>query len=470
MSTLKSEENIFIKQLPNLENSTSWFERVRNLHNAIIFDSVADINSNYSFHYDIITASPEAEYQLVDGHFYSKKNNDKQWIEHKTPVFELLEKHMPREIKHDNIPFTGGYVGYWGYELNNYLEPSINSRHTDSPQLHIGIYLWAIIVDHAKHETWFVSHPDLQRQKQTHILKQIYKPMQVQKNKFRLLQDFTPTISYKKYSEIFYRIKSFIDAGDCYQVNLAQEYIAFYQGDIWQAYLAMRQASPAPFSAFLDFGKTKILSHSPESWIRSDKGKVESRPIKGTRPRDPDPKHDISAAQELMSSEKDHAENLMIVDLVRNDLGKNCISGSIKATPLFQLASYSNVHHLVSTITGQLRPDCSNLELLKNSFPGGSVTGAPKIRAMQIIRELEHYDRFVYCGSIGYLSCHGRMDLNIAIRTMVAENSHAIPRLRCWGGGAIVADSNCNDEYLETIDKIKNLMSTLETIKKYEHD
>jgi para-aminobenzoate synthetase component 1 len=261
------------------------------------------------------------------------------------------------------------------------------------------------------------------------------------------------------YREAFSRIQLYIRAGDCYQVNLAQCFSSRYEGDPWQAYRRLRAVAAAPFSAFLELpGNDALLCLSPERFISLHGHHVETSPIKGTRPRHLDALADRLAAEELLASSKDRAENLMIVDLLRNDLGRNCLPGSIHVDKLFEVQTYPTVHHLVSTISGELRDDASALDLLRDSFPGGSITGAPKRRAMQIIAELEPTARHVYCGSVAYISADGRMDSNIAIRSLWCESGE----LRCWGGGGIVADSQWQQEYRETFDKVGKFLASLE--------
>jgi para-aminobenzoate synthetase component 1 len=280
---------------------------------------------------------------------------------------------------------------------------------------------------------------------------------------FNLQKQFESSISKQRYKNDIARIKDYIAEGDCYQVNYAQHLSAPYSGDLWQAYLNLRQANPAPYSAFWQWDNQAILSLSPERFIqaKSDNGeiKAQTKPIKGTVLRGETVEEDQENAIRLLNSDKDRAENLMIVDLLRNDLGKSCVAGSIKVPKLFDLESFPNVHHLVSTVTGMLKPDYSCLDLLQGCFPGGSITGAPKRRSMEIIDELEPIQRSVYCGSIGYLCASNQMDTNIAIRTVIADNTE----LHCWGGGGIVADSDADSEYEESMNKIRLILDTLET-------
>jgi para-aminobenzoate synthetase component 1 len=260
------------------------------------------------------------------------------------------------------------------------------------------------------------------------------------------------------YTAAFDKIQNYISAGDCYQVNLAQRLAAKAQGDAWAAYLHLRSISPAPFLAYMNYPDLQVLSGSPERFLQVSGSHVETRPIKGTRPRSANTQEDSKNAAELKASAKDRAENLMIVDLLRNDISKSCAVGSVQANNLFKLESFANVHHLVSTVTGKLAPDKTAIDLLRGCFPGGSVTGAPKLRAMEIIEELEPHRRGLYCGAIGYIGFDGNMDTSIAIRTAVYSNGE----IRFWAGGGIVADSELQKEYRETWDKASSMMALMQ--------
>ncbi|MFX4228793.1 MAG: aminodeoxychorismate synthase component I [Porticoccaceae bacterium] len=276
---------------------------------------------------------------------------------------------------------------------------------------------------------------------------------------FQLTGRFEASETREKYLYSIEQIKDYICAGDVYQVNYAQHFWASYRGDTVSAYLNQRAQHPAPFSAYIGLGDGKaVISHSPEEFLNVLGREVQTQPIKGTAPRSSDAETDQQNAENLQSSAKDRAENLMIVDLLRNDLGKACKPGSISVPRLFELQSFSNVHHLVSKVQGLLREDVSILELLRLCHPGGSITGAPKQRAMEIIAQLETVTRSLYCGSIGYISLCGRSHTNIAIRTMIADGTH----IHCWGGGGIVADSDAHKEYQETLFKIGPMMESLE--------
>ena len=255
------------------------------------------------------------------------------------------------------------------------------------------------------------------------------------------------------------RIREYIAAGDVYQVNLSQRFSAPFRGSPLALYRRLRARNPAPFGAYLEFAETAIASISPERFLQLDAGTrlAAARPIKGTRPRGSTPAQDAALARELVESEKDRAENVMIVDLLRNDLGKVCRPGSVTVPALFALESHPTVHHLVSTVTGVLAGDRDAFDLLRAAFPGGSVTGAPKIRAMQIIAELERAPRGVYCGAIGYVSCTGAMDFNIPIRTIVLRDGMAT----FHAGAGIVWDSEPAAEYQETLAKVRTMREAL---------
>jgi para-aminobenzoate synthetase component 1 len=251
--------------------------------------------------------------------------------------------------------------------------------------------------------------------------------------------DLRSSFTHDGYVEAVSRVREYILAGDIFQANLSQQFEVPLGEPPWSLYRRLRTRNAAPFAAFLDFPEITVLSASPERFLSVDEhGQVETRPIKGTRPRGVGPEHDAALGQALSESAKDRAENLMIVDLMRNDLSRVCVPGSVRVQELFALERYATVHHLVSTVAGRLAPGRDALDLLRATFPGGSITGAPKLRAMEIITELETSARGVYCGSIGYLSLTGELDTSIAIRTAVARDG----RLYFSAGGGIIADSD----------------------------
>lgn len=362
-----------------------------------------------------------------------------------------------------HLPFAGGLIGWLGYDLGMDLVgvPRSAPEVAGLPVVQIGFYAWAAIVDHEAQRSVLVFHPACPptlRRDVTARCRAAPRELPAPGHGFALDAPFVATTAAARYRADVARILDYLAAGDCYQVNYAQHFSAGFRGDPWHAYRRLRALLPSPFSAFFASDSGAVLSFSPERFLRVDGAQVQTRPIKGTIARGRDAEEDTRLAQELRTSAKDRAENLMIVDLLRNDLGKSCVPGSIAVPELFALESFANVHHLVSTVTGRLRTDQTPLDLLGNCFPGGSVTGAPKKRAMEIIAELEPVARSVYCGSIFYVSVHGRMDSSIAIRTLVADGA----RMHCWGGGGIVADSDPETEYRESLVKVRLLMAALE--------
>lgn len=364
------------------------------------------------------------------------------------------------------IPFTGGLMGMLSYDFGKRLSARMEPKPSDIglPDARMGLYTWALISDHWQQQSYLVFHPKTPTLEQARIQavfsQQIDNTEKEKSGHFRLSTVFTAELTAKRYRQAIAQIQEYIRAGDCYQVNFTQRFQAQYEGDPWQAYQALRHACPTPFAGYMAWDDTALVSLSPERFLKVSQGIVEARPIKGTRPRGTDASSDQAETHCLQNSLKDRAENLMIVDLLRNDLGRSCRIGSIRVPELFAVETYPNVHHLVSAVTGELAQDKDTLDLLAGSFPGGSITGAPKIRAMQIIDELEPCSRQFYCGSLLYLDVRGEMDSSIAIRSLIFKQGQA----HCWGGGGIVMDSEAEAEYQESLTKVRLLMQTLEQL------
>ncbi|MGB8076564.1 MAG: aminodeoxychorismate synthase component I [Gallionella sp.] len=405
--------------------------------------------------YDILTAVPQHTLVLND--------EDPQGDPFAVLRNELGEQVVPAE----DVPFAGGALGYWGYDLARRIDAGVAGQMPDMamdkiPDMAIGIYDWALVLDHQKKTARLASH---QRFAETaellpQILHRLQSDAQLQLEPFRVSGKITSNFTKHSYAAAFARVQGYLRAGDSYQINLAQRFSATATGDALEAYLELRRLSPAPYSAFLNLPQGQILCASPERFLRVRNGSVETRPIKGTRPRSSDMQQDRMLGEDLLNHPKDRAENLIIVDLLRNDLGKSSAPGSVRVPRLFELESFAHVHHLVSTVEGRLAEGRDALHLLRDCFPGGSVTGAPKHRAMQIIAELEPHSRGVYCGAIGYIGFDGNMDSNVVIRTLVFSGGE----VRCWAGGGIVADSDMAAEYRETLDKASAM---LELLKRY---
>jgi para-aminobenzoate synthetase component 1 len=392
-------------------------------------------------------------------------------------------------------PFQGGAAGYIGYDWGRTLERLPASRHDDLalPDVILGVYDWVVAWDHHEARAWMIStglpetDQDLRARRaaaraaavrqRLHDAPSVWRgpsristastvgphgaPAQSYRveggwwdDRLRIRSSFT----HRGYLEAVDRVREYIMAGDIFQANLSQRFEAPLAEPPWALYRRLRTRNAAPFAAYLDFPHAPVLSASPERFLQVDRdGHVETRPIKGTRPRGLGPEHDAALGAALTQSAKDRAENLMIVDLLRNDLSRVCSPGSVQVQRLFALEHYATVHHLVSTVVGDLLPDRTAFDLLRASFPGGSITGAPKIRAMEIIAELEPSDRGVYCGAIVYYSLTGQLDSSIAIRTAVARAG----RIYFNAGGGIVADSDSELEYRETLDKARGVIDVL---------
>ncbi len=357
------------------------------------------------------------------------------------------------------LPFIGGALGLWGYDLGRRFErlPSQCQADIQLADMAIGIYDWAWVLDNQLQIASLVVQGDeaAWQRRYDWFMQQQAQPLST--TPLRLTAPWLSNMDEAGYRQRFEQVQAYLAAGDCYQINLTQRFSAPYQGDEWSAYCQLSEHNQAPFSAFIRLPDACVLSLSPERFLALAGRAVSTKPIKGTRPRSHNQLDDAAAADELRQASKDRAENLMIVDLLRNDIGRVCQPGSVHVPSLFAIESFPAVHHLVSTIEGDLLPELSATDLLRACFPGGSITGAPKIRAMEIIEELEPHRRNAYCGSIGYISQHGQMDTSITIRTLIAEDG----QLYVWAGGGLVADSNVVDEYAETFHKLAKILPIL---------
>jgi len=405
-------------------------------------------------------------------------------------VRALLAPHQSDPIP--NLPpFQGGAAGYLAYDWGAVLERLPSPRWDDLaiPDVVFPIYDWVIAWDHLERRAWLIStglpatgaeksqrcesrlrdalkrlsSHSLNTEIFTHSYSTIPHPepapsYPVSDADLPAGLELRSSFTHRGYLDALTRVREYIVAGDIFQANLSQRFEAPLTESPWTLYRRLRGINPAPFAAYLEFGAATVASASPERFLRLDSAhQIEARPIKGTRPRGVYPAHDAALGRALQESEKDRAENLMIVDLMRNDLSRVSLPGSVRVPELFALERYATVHHLVSTVTGTLEPGRDAIDLLCATFPGGSITGAPKVHAMEIIAELEPSRRGVYCGSIGYLSVTGVMDTSIVIRTYQAVHG----RVYFSAGGGIVADSDPEQEYRETFDKARALIRAL---------
>ena len=399
----------------------------------------------------------------------------------------LLREHAAVAIP-DLPPFQGGAAGYIGYEWGARLERIAPPRFDDLgiPDCMLGWYDWVIAWDHQLRRAWLISTglpetgPARSRraaERQALICALLAgerrpppSPSRVSARNaaqaaspplYPFAAGIRSTFTRSGYCDAVRRVVDYLFAGDIFQANLSHRMQSRLAEPPFDLYRRLRRHNPAPFAAYLDFGELVVASSSPERFLRvsPDTRVVEARPIKGTRPRGHGPDDDAALRQELIESEKDRAEHIMIVDVLRNDLSRVCRPGSVRVPELFALEQYATVHHLVSTVVGELAPDRDVVDLLRATFPGGSITGAPKIRAMQIIAELEPTGRGGYCGSIGYVSVTGALDTSIVIRTYLVLGEDVYFQV----GGGVVADSDPEQEYRETLDKARGLIAALIT-------
>jgi para-aminobenzoate synthetase component 1 len=413
--------------------------------------------------YDILVADPVL--MLVTEGGFTTLTSAQGVEQHSGNPLSILQSVLSlyEAVSDATLPFCGGAVGYLSYDLaaSLYESFSVEPDDLELPEMAMAIYGWAVIVDHHIKRTVLVGQGGLPpvKEKWEHLVELFSGDVasDLDGENFQAVTAIRSNMDAGQYRSALARIEHYLTEGDCYQVNYAQRFECRVSGRTVDGYEKLRSVNPAPFSAFLNLPFTTVLCSSPELFLQCQDGQVVTSPIKGTRSRAADPGRDQELANELQHSDKDRAENLMIVDLLRNDLGKVCKPGSIKVPELFQVESFASVHHLVSTVTGELASGNGPIELLQACFPGGSITGAPKIRAMEIIRELEPNRRNIYCGAIGYIGFDGKMKTNVAIRTVVLQEEYAY----YWAGGGIVIDSQWLNEYQESYDKASALFEMM---------
>lgn len=442
-----------IKEINTKLSAFEIFTIFKDEKDSFILDSAMDKNKlgRYSF----ISSNPFKTLK-----YKNSKENPLDFLQNELNKYKVENN--------TDLPFIGGAVGYLSYDLGNYIENLPRSAKDDLNvyDLYFGLYDYVIVVDHLEEKT-YIATPDLDIKKEENIILHIenkinegeikgidticYEEKEVAPTK--LTSNFTK----KEFENSVEKVRQYIKSGDIYQANLTQRFSGKTTLSSYELYRDLRRVSPAPFGAYLNFDDFNILSNSPERFIKCIDRKLETRPIKGTRPRGKNKEEDLKLQEELRNSEKDRAELLMIVDLERNDIGRISKIGSVKVPELFVIEPYANVNHLVATVVGQLDDDKDAVDVIKATFPGGSITGAPKIRAMEIIDELEPTQRNVYTGSIGYIGFNGDMDLNIAIRTIVKKEDNVYFQV----GGGMTWGSDPSEEYQETLDKAQSIMKAL---------
>ncbi|MDO6612396.1 aminodeoxychorismate synthase component I [Shewanella sp. 1_MG-2023] len=491
-----SQDSLAITKLNWALDTHTVFSVVSDQPWAMLLDSTQTLHQDANF--DIIVFSPIAtlvsdgssiDCSIVPTRQTQSDINSSATI---TPtatanVFETLQAMQSKlyPSRFDcKLPFSGGSVGSFNYDLGRVIEnlPQQAMKDIQLPDVNVGFYDFSLLFSHQE-KCWYATHylgeqalklevkkfeSKLNKVKLNEAKLNVAKLDEAQNtskqshpnNVFKLTSTWQNQTTKAQYQQRFEQVQTYLHQGDCYQINLTQRFNASYEGCEWQAYCALSDANKAPFSGFIRLKDHCILSISPERFIQLTDDKVSTKPIKGTLPRGKTPQEDNANAVKLKASEKDRAENVMIVDLLRNDISKVATAGSVNVPKLFDIESFPAVHHLVSTVEATLAPQYDAVDLLKAAFPGGSITGAPKIRAMEIIEELEPSRRNIYCGSIGYISQDGHMDTSITIRTLVTENNS----IYCWAGGGIVADSDVDAEYQETFDKVSKILPVLEQV------
>ncbi|MDT9587103.1 MAG: aminodeoxychorismate synthase component 1 [Candidatus Arsenophonus melophagi] len=441
-------------QLPyDPDKAISYFSTIANQPWAMV------LHSGYANHlynrFDIVVADPITTLETRESITNIQRKNKK--INSMVDPFELLKGEMQHlnisVTENHDLPFQGGALGIFSYDLCRRIEilPKQAKNELCFPDMAIGIYLWALIVDHHKKIVTLLSYQNVKNR-----LVWLENQTKVHTEKFQMCEAWESNMSEQQYRRKIDQIHQYLRDGDCYQINLAQRFKAKYKGNEWEAFLKLNQNNQAPFSAFVRLEQNCVLSFSPERFLQLHKKSIQARPIKGTLPRllNVDEKEDQEQITCLKSSIKERAENVMIVDLLRNDIGKVAIPGTVSVQELCVVESFPAIHHLVSTIVAKLPDHYHAADLLRACFPGGSITGVPKIRSMEIIDELEPHRRHSYCGSIGYISFCGTMDTNINIRTLLTENQY----FYAWAGGGIVVDSTAKKEYQETFDKLSRIL------------
>jgi len=468
--------------------------RFRDLPFLLFLDSAPPTDPQHLGRYSFLAADPATAVrskglltqELVDGSWIRVAGDP---LAH---IGALVAAHATAPVA-ELPPFQGGAAGYVAYDWGMMLERVPRPRYDDLavPDLLLGLYDWVIAWDHAAGRAWVISTgiPERGAARERRAAQRLafandrlrglgagglparqkdavapgappHQPRSSAAPSYPVpdVPGVRSNFTREGYLDAVARVIEYVYAGDIFQANLSQRLQAPLVGAPLDLYRRLRQRNPAPFSAFLDFGDLVVASSSPERFLQvQPDGRVETRPIKGTRPRGLSPEHDAALARALVESDKDRAENVMIVDLLRNDLSRVCRAGTVRVPELFAIEHYATVHHLVSTVVGELAPEHGAVDLLRAAFPGGSITGAPKVRAMQIIAELEPTQRAAYCGSIGYLSLTGALDTSIVIRTCLVLGRDVYFQV----GGGVVADSDPEQEYCETLDKARALIAAL---------
>jgi para-aminobenzoate synthetase component 1 len=424
---------------------------LKSLHQSVFFDSGNDPSHG---NFDILTGDPLSICRINK---HDQEKNKKKYLPIYSRPFNRERLSIPKPYQ--NLPFICGMIGFCSYEFGAQTVMSkVQTLHNSNlPNAFFAHYTWSYVYNREIKQGFLTFSPECSIELRRKVISLINNSTQEQEqitsnslddNKWQKTQDFN------RYSECFNKTLDYIKNGDCYQVNLAQRFERDFDSNPCDLYFELRENINTPYSTYFSFSEDQsILCFSPEQFIGIKDKKIKTSPIKGTAENNEYSLPGTNNAQNLQNSIKNKAENLMIVDLMRNDLSKVCQLNSVKVNTLFELKSFKNVHHLISEIEGKLKPEINEIEAFFSCFPGGSITGAPKKRAMQIINELESTGRDAYCGSIFYWNDDDQFDSNILIRTIVQSQK----KLHCWGGGGIVHDSTLKEEYQESLIKVANL-------------
>jgi len=372
-------------------------------------------------------------------------------------ILEFTQFHFPEQTNKniESISFNGGYIGFISYDFS--AHQFINNKLHKQPSLFVGSY--QSFLKNINNEWYFYSDENDAIEIFSTIVKLLDAPsIKSKKSNFKLEKVIQPRWTKNEYLTAFHNIQEYIKAGDCYQINLTQEFNTNFTGSLLNKAEELWNLTNAPYSGYLKLNEFELLSCSPELFIEFNINKqIKTRPIKGTMPRYENKEQDLQSKQTLKNSQKDQAENVMIVDLLRNDLSIYANTGSVKTTKLFEIESFNQVHHMVSEVTATLKNDINPMQMLLSALPGGSITGAPKIRAMQIIEELEGAPRGAYCGTLGYFNFDGTGRWNILIRSFQQYQN----QLSIWAGGGITIASEAEAEYQESLDKISAMLNLM---------
>ncbi|MCC7118926.1 MAG: anthranilate synthase component I, partial [Anaerolineales bacterium] len=469
---LETTSQTIIREISaDLETPISVYMKLRGHVPSFLLESVegGERIARYSF----IGIKPKAQYIIRDNQIEVIENNESRIVNHEGDPTHFLQQEMKRfqfERQTNTPRFIGGLVGYLGYESVRFFEPTLRSK-MKRGKLPDGIFLLAdtiIAFDHARRSLSLIANVldgdvDSANRKLDEIELLIHQPLPpIQKNEIKKSKT-TSNMTQGKFEDMVRDAKELVAAGDIFQTVLSQRFTRETNVEPFDVYRAVRRLNPSPYMFFFDFGIVDdeplfIVGSSPEMFVRLENKTASLRPIAGTRPRGADSNADDLLAQELLADEKERAEHVMLVDLGRNDLGRVCEYGTVKVSDFFTVEKYSHVMHIVSHVEGKLKNDLTAFDVVRASFPAGTVSGAPKVRALEIISDLEPDARGAYAGLVGYFGFDGNMDTCLAIRTMVSHGN----KFTVQAGAGIVADSNPSTEFQETINKASAMLKAIE--------